>query len=106
MARLGADVTGIDPVEENIVIASEHCSRDPSLFTAGGSLNYKCCTVEDVANGPHRFDLVVASEVLEHITQLDHFISHLCTTIKVCIHDKVVCASVPVNSIILSHMMK
>lgn len=84
MARLGASVTGIDPVEENIAVATEHCSHDPSLFTSGGSLNYKCCTVEDIAGGAHQFDLVVASEVLEHITKLDHFISQLCTTIKVC----------------------
>lgn len=70
------------------MIADEHCSQDPSLFASGGSLDYKCCTVEDIANGPHQFDLVVASEVLEHITQLDHFLFHLCTTIKVCMLGK------------------
>jgi len=81
LARLGANVTGIDPVEENIMIANEHCSHDPTLFACGGSLNYKCCGIEDV--GSLQFDLVVTSEVLEHITHLDQFLFHLCNTVKV-----------------------
>ena len=88
MARLGANVTGVDPAEDSIAMAKEHCSHDLSLSASGGSLEYKCCTVEDIASGPHRFDLVVASEVVEHINQLDDFMDHLCTAVKVCSSDK------------------
>lgn len=70
----------MDPVEENITVAKEHAAEDPSLSDC---LQYECCTVEDVASSSRQFDVVVASEVLEHVSQLDVFMSHLSTTIKV-----------------------
>ncbi|XP_065885330.1 ubiquinone biosynthesis O-methyltransferase-like isoform X3 [Dysidea avara] len=79
LARLGASVTGVDPVEENIIVAREHAAEDPSL---SDTLQYECCTVEDVASRSHQFDVVVASEVLEHVSHLDVFVSQLCATVK------------------------
>ena len=38
LARLGADVIGIDPVETNIFCAREHAKKDPSL---ADRLNYR-----------------------------------------------------------------
>jgi len=70
----------VDPVKENIAVAREHAAEDPSL---SDNLQYECCTVEDVTGRSHQFDVVVASEVLEHVSHLDVFVSHLCATIKV-----------------------
>ena len=38
LARLGADVIGIDPVETNIFCAREHAKKDPNLAER---LNYR-----------------------------------------------------------------
>ena len=82
LARLGAQVTGIDIVESNIAIAKEHASVDRSLRHL---LSYQCRTLEDlVAGDPSAsFDCVVASEVIEHVVNLEDFTSHLCRVVKV-----------------------
>jgi len=41
LARLGANVTGIDPSIENVNVAKEHCKYDP--LTA--NINYQNLTV-------------------------------------------------------------
>ena len=82
LARLGAQVKGIDVVTSNIAIAKEHGSRDRSLRDL---LSYQCSTLEDLmANDPSlSFDCVVASEVVEHVANVDVFIQHLCQVVKV-----------------------
>lgn len=75
-------MTGIDVVESNIAIAKEHASSDGSLKHL---LSYQCCTLEDlVANDPDiKFDCVVASEVIEHVANVDVFTRNLCQVVKV-----------------------
>lgn len=74
LAVLGGQVTGIDPLEENIMLANDHKeSSHPNLT----NLQYKCSTIEDfstVANS-NSFDGIVASEVLEHVNDVDLFIT-------------------------------
>ena len=80
MSRLGGDVLGVDPLAENIEVALHHASKDPSLH----SLSYKCTTVEDLClDHSNCFDLVVASEVLEHVERPDVFIRSCCHLVKV-----------------------
>lgn len=65
LARLGASVTGIDPVEESVRAALMHALQDPDF---GENLTYSCTTVESLyPEWMESFDAVVASEVIEHI---------------------------------------
>lgn len=77
LARLGADVLGVDPVENSIGTARLHSSSDPELR---GRLRYRPCTVEELLGseeeekgGDGPFDAVVASEVVEHLADLETF---------------------------------
>ncbi|CAL8338538.1 unnamed protein product [Gadus morhua 'NCC'] len=82
LARLGGHVLGVDPVENSISLARLHSSSDPEL---GGRLRYRACTVEELLGseedvrgeekeaGEGPFDAVVASEVVEHLADLETF---------------------------------
>lgn len=74
LARLGASVTGIDPVNDNVACAREHARKDQSLDER---LTYRNTTVEQlVADEPERkFDAVVASEVIEHVDNPQFFVA-------------------------------
>lgn len=67
MARLGADVTGIDVVEKNVRIASAHArkSRLP--------VQYQHSTAAELADTGRRFDAVLNMEVVEHVADLPAF---------------------------------
>lgn len=66
MARLGAHVTGIDATAPAIAAADTHAKQ------AGLDIDYRCCMAEDLAaeinQSKDRFDLIYASEVIEHVT--------------------------------------
>ncbi|XP_078734399.1 ubiquinone biosynthesis O-methyltransferase, mitochondrial-like isoform X2 [Lampetra fluviatilis] len=80
LARIGATVLGIDPVEENVGTARVHARSDPQLASR---LRYEVDTVEDLAEreGPV-FDAVVASEVVEHVHDPAAFIACCCRLVK------------------------
>ena len=67
MARLGADVTGIDVVEKNIGIAKLHASR------SGLSIDYRQCAAGELADTGVTFDVVLNMEVVEHVADLETF---------------------------------
>uniref|UniRef100_A0A8C5RMU0 Ubiquinone biosynthesis O-methyltransferase, mitochondrial n=1 Tax=Laticauda laticaudata TaxID=8630 RepID=A0A8C5RMU0_LATLA len=72
LARLGASVTGIDPLEENIRTAELHKSYDPALTKR---IQYRACTLEDIVEEEsEKFDIIVASEVVEHVADVEKFI--------------------------------
>ncbi|HUX78991.1 MAG TPA: bifunctional 2-polyprenyl-6-hydroxyphenol methylase/3-demethylubiquinol 3-O-methyltransferase UbiG [Alphaproteobacteria bacterium] len=75
LARLGAEVVGIDPVEENILIAKNHAE------SMGLPIKYLALAIEDLPNTLPPFDVVVASEIIEHVADPDGFldacVSHL-----------------------------
>jgi 2-polyprenyl-6-hydroxyphenyl methylase/3-demethylubiquinone-9 3-methyltransferase len=68
LARLGADVTGIDPVQENIEIAKPHGEE------MGLSLTYLTHAIEDLPPDLPPFDVIVASEIIEHVDNPDGFL--------------------------------
>lgn len=68
MARLGAEVTGIDPVRENIITAKVH-ARDMGL-----SITYLPVAIEDLPQDLPLFDVIVISEILEHVKDVDAFL--------------------------------
>ena len=68
MARLGATVTGIDPVARNIAIASDHAAQ------SGLDIDYRCETVESHQPGTGPYDVVLNMEVVEHVEGLPAFL--------------------------------
>ena len=82
LKRLGANVTGIDASETAIKVAKEHSEKSRL------EINYKCITTSEILklnkkSVQDKFDLVVASEVIEHVNNRKLFlsdISNLCRT--------------------------
>ena len=72
MARLGADVTGIDVVEKNINIATLHAQR------SGLSIDYRQCEASELADTGVTFDVVLNMEVVEHVADLGTFMLACC----------------------------
>ncbi|XP_072250929.1 ubiquinone biosynthesis O-methyltransferase, mitochondrial [Leuresthes tenuis] len=79
LGRLGANVLGIDPVEDSIGTAHLHSSHDPDLVDR---VLFRACTLEQLSGegegeqeeqGAAQFDAVVASEVVEHLADLETF---------------------------------
>ncbi len=68
LARLGACVTGIDPVEESIGVANAHRQ------SLGLAITYRNATAEDIAREGGVFDAVIASEVVEHVADAASFL--------------------------------
>ncbi|XP_018406124.1 PREDICTED: ubiquinone biosynthesis O-methyltransferase, mitochondrial-like [Cyphomyrmex costatus] len=72
LARIGAQVTGIDASAELINAAKEHAKLDPNILER---VNYIQTTVEDFSQKEREsYDAVVASEVLEHVTDAQLFL--------------------------------
>ncbi|XP_043468905.1 ubiquinone biosynthesis O-methyltransferase, mitochondrial-like [Leptopilina heterotoma] len=76
LARIGANMTGIDPSVELIKCAKKHAALDSSLSKR---LNYIQTSVEELAqSNSKKYDAVVASEVLEHVADQETFLKY-CT---------------------------
>jgi 2-polyprenyl-6-hydroxyphenyl methylase/3-demethylubiquinone-9 3-methyltransferase len=69
LARLGADVTGIDAAERNIEIARAHAAA------SGIKVTYLPCPAEDLAARGAQFDAVLAMEIVEHVADLEAFLA-------------------------------
>jgi len=68
MARLGAEVTGIDVTAPAIIAARTHAE---SMQLA---IDYQVITAEDLAASGAKFDVIYASEVIEHVANRSLFI--------------------------------
>ncbi|MEO1659306.1 MAG: bifunctional 2-polyprenyl-6-hydroxyphenol methylase/3-demethylubiquinol 3-O-methyltransferase UbiG [Pseudomonadota bacterium] len=70
MARLGAEVTGIDAAEGNVKTAQVHAEQ------SGLSIDYRHTTIEDLfASDTEPFDVVLNLEVVEHVADVDLFLT-------------------------------
>ena len=76
LARLGAAVVGVDPSESNIAVARRHA--DQSQLT----IDYRNDSAEALAAANETFDVVLAMEVVEHVTDLDLFIDAAAALVK------------------------
>lgn len=72
LARLGAEVTGIDAAPENIAAARAHAEGQ------GLAINYRVGGVEALGV---RYDLVTSLEVVEHVTDPGAFITGLAAAV-------------------------
>jgi 2-polyprenyl-6-hydroxyphenyl methylase/3-demethylubiquinone-9 3-methyltransferase len=68
MARLGAQVTGIDAARRNITVAGLHAERQ------GLAIDYKQITAEGLAEAGQQYDIVLALEIVEHVADVDLFL--------------------------------
>lgn len=63
MARLGANVLGIDMAEKSLNVAAVHAQNENI-----NNVQYRCVSVEDLATEmPQQFDVVSCMEMLEHV---------------------------------------
>jgi 2-polyprenyl-6-hydroxyphenyl methylase/3-demethylubiquinone-9 3-methyltransferase len=76
LARMGADVTGLDPASGNIAIARQHAER------AGLAIDYRDDTLEAAVARGERFDMVLALEVVEHVADVPAFLDALFAATK------------------------
>ncbi|CAG9863181.1 unnamed protein product [Phyllotreta striolata] len=69
LSRIGADVTGLDANEDLIKAAKAHAELTKA------NVNYVASSVEDHARENfEKYDAVVSSEVIEHVTQKEEFV--------------------------------
>jgi 2-polyprenyl-6-hydroxyphenyl methylase/3-demethylubiquinone-9 3-methyltransferase len=68
LARLGAEVTGLDPAPENIAAARLHAEGQ------GLAIDYRVGSVEALTG---RYDLVTSLEVIEHVNEPRAFVQGL-----------------------------
>ena len=73
LARLGAEVTGVDAAAENVAVAQAHAAGQ------GLAIAYHCGDVADAAfaDALGEFDLVTAMEVIEHVADPRAFLAAL-----------------------------
>lgn len=76
LARLGAEMVGADPSEDNINAAQAHAE------TAGLAVDYRAITAEELAADGERFDVVLAMEVVEHVIDVRAFVASCATMVK------------------------
>lgn len=77
MARLGADVTGVDALENNIKTAMVHAEK------SGLDIDYRYSTIEAlIDSGEKPFDVVLNMEVLEHVTDPAEFIKYCAAMVR------------------------
>ena len=76
MARLGAEVVGLDPSETNIEVARLHAER------SGLAIDYRATTAEALVESGERFDVVLAMEVVEHVADVRAFLAAAAELLK------------------------
>ena len=69
MAKLGANVTGLDVVEKNIKTASTHAKNQ------GLKINYIHSTAEKISEKDEKFYVILNMEVIEHVSDVNLFIN-------------------------------
>ncbi len=72
LARLGAEVTGIDAAPENIAVAEIHAAQ------SGLAIDYRAGGVEGLVG---QYDLVTSLEVIEHVSDPAGFVRGLARTL-------------------------
>ncbi|WP_194390944.1 bifunctional 2-polyprenyl-6-hydroxyphenol methylase/3-demethylubiquinol 3-O-methyltransferase UbiG [Bradyrhizobium sp. CCBAU 51765] len=75
LSRLGAQVIGIDPSQSNIAAAKLHADKSHL------AIDYRCTTVEEI-DPRERFDIVLAMEVVEHVTDVGVFLKRCAAMLK------------------------
>jgi 2-polyprenyl-6-hydroxyphenyl methylase/3-demethylubiquinone-9 3-methyltransferase len=67
---------GADPADENIEAARAHAED------GGLTIDYRATTAEDLAAAGEQFDVVLAMEVVEHVTNVKAFVATCASMVK------------------------
>ena len=76
IARMGARTSAIDASMKNIEVARLHANQ------SGLDITYRVSTAEKLASEKAQFDIVLALEIIEHVADIDLFVSSCTTLIK------------------------
>ncbi len=76
MARMGAQVTGVDASERNIKTAALHAEQ------SGLRIDYRTTTAEALVSQHAQYDVVLALEIIEHVADAQAFIDSCCALVK------------------------
>ncbi len=68
MARLGAEVTGVDADQNAVSVAEEHARL------SGLDIQYKATSTDVMVKSKEKFDVVLALEIVEHVDDVDKFV--------------------------------
>ena len=71
MARLGGTVTGLDADENAIEVAKEHAQ------SLNLEIDYQAVTSDELAKQGKKFDVVLALEIIEHVSDTQAFVKSL-----------------------------
>ncbi|CAG8450788.1 5258_t:CDS:2 [Paraglomus occultum] len=83
LARLGANVVGIDASNENVQVAKFHAKKDPRLISGPGRVEYRCMTAEELLETEkNAFDAVCTMETIEHVDHPADFLKACCGLVK------------------------
>jgi 2-polyprenyl-6-hydroxyphenyl methylase / 3-demethylubiquinone-9 3-methyltransferase len=76
MTRLGAAVVGADAGQTNIEVAKIHAAQ------SGLDIDYRATTAEALAEAGEKFDVVLNMEVVEHVADVDLYMSACSQMVK------------------------
>lgn len=76
MARLGAEVVGVDASARNIEVAKIAAQKQ------GIAVDFRASTAEDLAAAGEKFDVILNMEVIEHVANVDAFLSACAAMLK------------------------
>ena len=75
LSRLGANVTGIDFVKNNIEVAKQHSNKKKL------KINYKYANIETLKI-KKKYDLIIMYEILEHLDNWEYFLLNISENLK------------------------
>ena len=75
LSRLGANVTGIDFVKNNIRVAKQHSNKKKL------KINYKYANIETLKI-KKKYDLIIMYEILEHLDNWEYFLLNISKNLK------------------------
>jgi 2-polyprenyl-6-hydroxyphenyl methylase/3-demethylubiquinone-9 3-methyltransferase len=76
LARMGGEVTGVDPSERSLEAARTHAQQE------GLAIDYRRATGEALPFPDATFDLVCCCDVLEHVDDLRHVLSEIARVLR------------------------
>ncbi|MFT4134285.1 bifunctional 2-polyprenyl-6-hydroxyphenol methylase/3-demethylubiquinol 3-O-methyltransferase UbiG [Labrys sp. (in: a-proteobacteria)] len=76
LAKLGGEVVGIDMAATNVEMAKAHAAR------SGLAIDYRVLPAEELEAAGERFDVVLAMEIVEHVTDPAAFLKTCADMVK------------------------
>mmetsp|Transcript_12109 Transcript_12109/g.20680 ORF Transcript_12109/g.20680 Transcript_12109/m.20680 type:complete len:341 (-) Transcript_12109:50-1072(-) len=79
LARLGAQVLGVDGSSQGVYVATEHAKLDPMVQ---GRVEYRQATAEELVSERKQFDVVCALEIIEHVKNPKEFLKDCSSLVR------------------------